>query len=289
MKVFLLSAFLVFLWVSSSSATFTAIRIGDVDGFGYGSAAGFQAANGGPANPSGLLLGPGDFLPDLAPAGGAPNGKVGTGNGDDFDNRFGEGITGSGFVDNGSFGSQFTDIALSTSYDASGAANQVFDANTNTFGSGGTFPMSPSAMRPNQPGFIFDFFVADGDIIPGTPLFLNMVFGDYEIRPANVRVITETATGLPLTRQNNAGGDNGLIQAVFTNLAFNEVFTPVAGGFEGSLMLDFVAPNEPYTAFDFVEIGVLQQRQVQAPEPATMLLIGTGLIGLAGFMRKFRK
>jgi len=288
MKVFLLSAFLVFVWVSSSNATFTAIRIGDVDGFGYGSAAGFQAANGDPANPSGGLLGPGDFLPDLAPAGAAPSGKVATGSGDDFDNRSGEGITGSGFVDNGSFGSQFTDIALSRSYDASSAANQVLDANTNTSGSGGTFPMPPSMMRSNQPGFVFDFFVADGDIIPDTPLFLNMVFGDYDVSPATVQVIGVTATTLPLTRQKNAAGDDGLIQAVSTNLAFNEVFTPVAGGFDGSLMVDFVAPSEPYTAFDFVEISVRQQR-IQAPEPATMLLVGTGLIGLAGFRRKFRK
>jgi hypothetical protein len=36
-------------------------------------------------------------------------------------------------------------------------------------------------------------------------------------------------------------------------------------------------------AFDKVSYGTA------VPEPATMLLLGTGLVGLAGFRRKFRK
>lgn len=97
------------------AAGFTSIRIGDVDGFGYGNGAGYTAANGGAANVDGRgLLGNGDFLPDL-------NGNeiFATYNGDDFDHRGNDAtnfLTGSGYTDNGSSGSQYTDVSLSTSF-----------------------------------------------------------------------------------------------------------------------------------------------------------------------------
>src|SRR4051794_4519309 len=56
-------------------------RIGDIDGFGYGAAPGFRAANGGPANANGSpVLDNGDFLPDVN-----RSGDTSTGSGDDFD------------------------------------------------------------------------------------------------------------------------------------------------------------------------------------------------------------
>jgi peptidoglycan hydrolase CwlO-like protein len=102
---------------SANAAGFSSIRIGDKDGFGYGKAEGYSAANGGKANVSGKgVLTNGDFLPDLN-----KNGKLATGQGDDFDNRIGAEksnklVTGSGFSDKGSTGSKYTDISLSTSF-----------------------------------------------------------------------------------------------------------------------------------------------------------------------------
>jgi len=280
---------------SAQAVQFTAIRIGDIDGFGYGAAAGFSAANGGAANVgSGGVLGAealptiGDFLPDLNGDGGTL-----TGSRDDFDNRSaaevaGGSLTGSGFTDQGTTGSQFTDISLSTSYTTSSAANDVFNANTMTRGAGGAFPTPPSGNLPNQPGFGFDFLVGGADIVAGTQIFFNMVFGDFDVIPANIMFTRGNGTtfNANVTPQNNAQGQDGLIQAAFATLNFSDVFTATGGGWDGKLQVDFVANNEPYTAFDFVELSVTPIGTL--PEPSTAYLFGAGLAGFAAAWR-YRK
>ena len=267
------------------AAPFTEIRIGDVDGFGYGTGAGFFAANGGPANVDGLgVLQNGDFLPDLDPPGGAGrDGVVATGSRDDFDNRSGEVLGGSGYTDMGSQGTEYTDIALSTSYDTSSAANEVWNNNTATYGAGGLFPGdgNPNTLS-NQPGFLFDFDVAMADIAAGSSLFFNVVFGDYDVSPATLDLHINDGSGgegalitLPLTVQPN--NQDGLIQSATTALNFNQVFSDDGGGnWNGFLRVDFVANSEPYTAFDYVELSLIPLQPV--PEPATLGMLGLGLL-----------
>lgn len=290
---FIASTTLILSMTPAFAAPFTAIRIGDIDGFGYGTGAGLTAANGGPANVGvGGVLGAealpvnGDFLPDLN-----GDGAVQIFRGDDFDNRSaaeiaGASLSGGGFTNVGTTGSQFTDISLSLSYDDSQAAGNVYDSNTGSFGTGGPFPTPPSPTLPNQPGFVFDFFVASGDIANNTPVFFNMLFGDYDISPAQIQFTRDNGTTFTSSVATQPLGQDGLIQASFATLGFSDVFSAALGGWDGFLRVDFLAANEPYTAFDFVELSVTPITPNVVPVPAAVWLFGTALVGLAGFSRR---
>ncbi len=265
-RVFGLAALAGLLATSATAAPFDLIRIGDVDGFGFTSTSGLVAASGAPADTNGNgILQQTEFLPSLN-----GNGSVATNSGDDFDYRSAAEsggtapVTGNGFVDNGSTGVDWTDFSLSTSAPSA------------------WFP-DGSAARPNEPVFIFDFSVAVGDIDPATAqLFFNLVFGDYDVTPADIDLTFASAPGRTVGLTTQGGGQDGLIQAATTTLSFAEVFTfdALNNEYDGYLQVQFDAPNEPYTAFDFVELSLDEIEFNAVPEPGMLAIMGLALAAL---------
>jgi len=269
----------------AQAAQWTELRIGDRDGFGY-NPAGLVNSNGAAADTDADgILEPTEYLPDLN-----ADGETQYSKGDDFDNRSAAevantAVSGAGFTDNGTTGSKFTDISLSQSYDTSSAASQVYD--NGVYGTGGAFPMPPSNTLPNQPGFVFDFFVATADVVAGTDVFFNMIFGDYDVSPANILFTRADTTTFTLGVTTQPGAQDGLIQAATATLNFADVFTATGGGYDGYLEVDFVAPSEPYTAFDVVNLSPIEGIPA-IPLPAAAWM-GFSLLGSLGAVRGLRR
>ena len=262
---------------ASLAAPFDFIRIGDEDGFGFTSTNTLvRSAPGGPADTNGNgLLQAGEFLPDLN-----KNGAVASGNGDDFDNRSAAELSntlvqGSGFTSSaGTSGSQWTDISLSTSF------------------AGPNFPDPTGPGFPNEALFQFRFSVAKTDIAEGSSLYFNLLFGDYDVSPANVLVTKNNGLGaagltttIALTVQ--PGSADGLIQPAFLNLSFGDVFSDAGSQWNGFLDVKFNAPAEPYTAWDFAELSLTQIPVTsRVPDSGTTLILMVPALALLGCFRR---
>lgn len=254
-RIALLGVFVItgFQIPSVTAEPFRFIRIGDSDGFGFSKTKGLvRAERGGvgarPADTNGDgILRQGEFLPDLNKDGGV----VWFGQ-DEFDNRQPEEwvdrnnlCRGCLSINRGTRGSIWTDLALSR-----GAENR-------------NWPDEDGPQPPNNARFVFDFTVGKTDIAPGSTIFFNLVFGDYDVEPAVVQVGFAKARPRELIprnlREESVSGAfaDGLIDARTSNLTFEEVFTKDAdGNWRGFVEVVFVAPFEPFTAFDFVELSV---------------------------------
>lgn len=234
---------------------FSSIRIGDFDGFGFGDGKGLKSASSEAINVDGTgFLSTGDFLPDFNGDGKFSNRD----GGDPFDNRSeaevtGTSLTGDGYEDIGSTGSDYTDVFLGKAFAYQGSPTY-----------GHSFPDGDPTTLPNTPGFKFRFKVAKEKLPQGTPLFLNVVLGDFDVEP--VRVILKTGEGQTFSKEVTAsakGTKDGMIQASYLPLDFDQVFSDgdtsgEAGYWVGYLDVDFDAPEEPTLAFDFAEIGTKQ-------------------------------
>ncbi|MEA5532389.1 putative Ig domain-containing protein [Crocosphaera sp. XPORK-15E] len=197
-----------------------------------------------------------DFLPDFNKDGKISNRDAG----DPFDNRSDAEIantyiTGLGFTDTGSKGSEYTDLSLARAFGYKDASSY-----------GKPFPGGKPDALPYKPVFTFNFKVEKDKLPKDTPLFLNVMVGDYDVEPAEV--ILTSADGSTVTTELNAsakGTKDGRIQATFVPLNFSQVFTDKGDFWQGSLIAEFNAPEEPYLAFDFAEIGTDQIPLVPCP------------------------
>ena len=81
------------------------------------------------------------------------------------------------------------------------------------------------------------------------------MFGDYDIDPSLIGVQFRDGSVRTLALVNQ-GPLDGLIQGRSTVLEFDEVFAKDEdGNWAALLTVVFFAPNDPYTAFDYVELS----------------------------------
>ncbi len=234
---------------------FEFIRVGDDDGFGFTETGRLVRATPPPhvlpadSNNDGRLQ-PEEFLPDLNADGGVAWTST-----DNFDNRTAAerrdgAITCVGCLTTaGSSGSNWTDLSLSIS-------SPNID-----------WPDSDGPSLPNNARFRFAFTVDQADITKGSQIFANIVFGDYDVNPALVAVAARDQSPRMLQLRNQGRAD-GLIQARSTILEFDDVFRAGDdGNWLGFLEVIFLAPADPYTAFDYVELSLLD---IVAAAPSPM-------------------
>ena len=245
----LLAALTALAWLvpaAASAEPFEFIRIGDADGFGFARTADLvratQEPHDRPADSDGDgILGEGEFLPDLNRDGGVAYRSE-----DNFDNRSvdesgnrAHKCVGCLTVGERTSGSIWTDLSLSIT------APNV------------DWPDSNGPSTPNNAVFVFDFKVSGDDIVPGAQIFFNLVFGDYDIDPALIAVQFRDSQPRALELANQGLLLDGLIQGRSAVLDFDDVFEPDGeGNWDGLVLVIFLAPADPYTAFDYVELSV---------------------------------
>ena len=129
-----------------------------------------------------------------------------------------------------------------------------------------------------------DVFLNEGDTIQGYA-GLDTIFSGANFSIIFVTVSILNQDEVVATLLENDGG------------AFDWTFWSWNATASGDYSLEFsftpflagISPHTGYAFFDAIEVIEAGNENAPVPEPATMLLLGTGLIGLAGFRKKFKK
>lgn len=223
------------------------IQVGDRDGFGLGEGIGMVNFAGDPVNVDGVgLLGVGDYLPDWN-----EDGAVAAYSGDDFDVRTPEEISGFlvgtwGMTDIASYGSHFTDLAVSRSYDE-------------TFGVPNDFPDPPSTDR-NDASFVLDFGAEEAGLHQCGPLQFKIVFADVGGGGMADLILTmEHRTVITEVEPLDKPSEDGVIRSMIVELDFFDVFTLEGDFFHGyvevEMCTDMPDPDgDAYFAIDYIQL-----------------------------------
>ena len=246
------------VWIVMAALVFTrlatavTIQIGDSDSFGFADLSSLNNANGNPVDATAPFgrLNAGDALPDLD-----GDGQVIWSSwvqpGDNFDNR--------SATEAADPNAKWTDIALSESF-----TNQsLFDAGN--AGNDGADPFGQASFQLT--------FSAPAS---GPDHFLNFLLGDLGDPGGEVKV--DDLAPVEFTPFQGEGLVDGGITATSVDVPFSKMA-------DGVLNIE-INSTDPYVAIDAILLDAQQTEPGAIPEPATVCLLGLGLLGLVGAGRK---